>query len=221
MHKYTEQFVIFCEKNLDLEKIEDYHYHSLSICIIDCIYSLRVKYESVTKPIIKKYANLYLNGDINGSGDTVSMLLQHIDENGGPAKFADVIGDHHKLGGKSAIPKENVCHQLALYLKYLHIETIEDFRNFESPELLEVVIRAVKGIGDAGANYLFMLAGDPNRCKPDVHIHQCIKESCGGDISNEECQTLLSETVHCLNKRYPNLTVCRLDGIIWRKYQSK
>lgn len=153
---------------------------------------------------------------------TAVLFNRNMHENGGPQKFADnVLKNYQKLGGKAAIPKENVCYQLARYLSYLHIDTLEDFRNFESQELLEIVIRAVKGMGDAGVNYLFMLAGDPNRCKPDVHIHRCIKDACGCNVSNEECQKLFTDTVYCLNRKYPNLTVRNLDGIIWRKYQSK
>lgn len=222
MHKFTKQFVEYCEKNLNLEDIEDYNYHSLSVCIIDCIYSLRAKYYSVTVPIVDRYAAIYMNGNKNSPCDTVSMLIQHIEEKGGTKNFADeVIGNHQKLGGKAGIPKEDICYQLAQYLKYLHIDTLKDFQNFESPELLEVVIRSVKGIGDAGVNYLFMLAGDSDRCKPDVHIHQCIKDSCGNDINNKDCQTLFTETVHCLKEEHPNLTVRNLDGIIWRKYRNR
>lgn len=124
------------------------------------------------------------------------------------------------MGEKNNIPKEIACYQLAKYLSYLYIDTLEDFQNYESPELLEIVIRTVRGMGDAEVNYLFMLAVDSNRCKPDVNIHQCIKESCGCDISNEECQILFTETIQCLNEKYYKLTVRRHDGIIWRKYQS-
>ena len=58
----------------------------------------------------------------------------------------------------------------------------------------------MKGISDAGVNYLFMPAGDPNRVKPDVHIHQSIVDACGRDVSNEECQALFTEAVELLNK---------------------
>ena len=222
MHSFTKQFIDYCERNFNLEDSSEYDYQSLSVCILDCVYSLRAKYYSVTVPVVDRYAALYLNGDRNSPGDTVSMLIQRIEERGGAEKFADeVLKNHQKLGGKHKIPKEDICYQLALYLRYLHIDSLEDFRNFESPELLEIVIRAVRGIGDAGANYLFMLAGDPNRCKPDVHIHQCIIDSCGCDVSNEACQILFSEAVSLLKAKYPNLTVRSLDGIIWRKYQSK
>lgn len=221
MHRFAKQFAEYCEHNFNLEDGENYSYRSLSVCIIDCVYSLRTHYYGVTVPIVNRYAKAYMNGNSGNPGDTVTMLLQRIDENGGPRKFADkVLKNYQKLGGKAAIPKENVCFQLAQYLSYLHIDTLEDFRNFESQELLEIVIRAVKGMGDAGVNYLFMLAGDPNRCKPDVHIHRCIKDACGCDVSNEECQKLFTDTVSCLSEKYPYLSVRSLDGIIWREYQG-
>ena len=190
--------------------------------MIDCIYSLRAKYYSITVPIVNRYARIYMDGNICYKNDTVSNLIKHIEECGGPKAFADqILKNHQELGGKAHIPKEQVLLQLATYLKLLHIETIDDFRNFESPELLEIVIRAVKGMGDAGVNYLFMLAGDPNRCKPDVHIHHCIRDACGEDVTNEECQILFQETVEIFKTEYPRLTVRGLDEIIWEHYQAK
>ena len=80
-------------------------------------------------------------------------------------------------------------------------------------------MRQVKGIGDAAVNYIFMLAGDQNRCKPDVHIHHCIRDSIGHDVSNADCQTLLTEAVKELKVDNPNITVALLDGFIWNKYR--
>lgn len=220
-HRFTEQFVAFCEKNLDLTDSLNYGYNSLTVCLIDCVYSLRAKYYNVTLPIVDRYAAAYMSGDRLKNGDTVSMLLQRMDELGGPTAFADkILKNHQKLGGKNNIPKEQVCYQLAKYLSLLHIETIEDFQTFESQELLEIVIRAVRGLGDAGVNYLFMLAGDPNRCKPDVHIHHCIRDACGADVSNDECQQLFADAVAVLRAQHPGLTVRMLDGIIWKKYEN-
>lgn len=222
MYHLSKQFAEYCEIHFNLTEQEHEPYRSLSVCIIDCVYSLRAKYYSTTVPVVERYAARYMDGDKDRYGDTVSMLLRRMDENGGPQQFAEnVLKNHQKLGGKSKIPKENICFQLAQYLKALHIDTLEDFQNFASQELLEIVIRSVKGLGDAGVNYLFMLAGDPNRCKPDVHIHQCIRDACGCSISNEDCQILFQETVQQLKKEHPNLTVRGLDGIIWRSYQNK
>ena len=164
---------------------------------------------------------MFMNGNPHATGDTISMLLRRMDDIGHLAFAERVLINHQKLGGKKHIPKEEVCYQLARYLRDLHIETIEDFQHFESQEILEIVIRAVNGLGDAGVNYLFMLAGDPNRCKPDVHIHHCIRDACGHDISNEDCQTLFTDAVTILHTQHPNLSVRGLDGIIWRAYQIR
>ena len=79
----------------------------------------------------------------------------------------------------------------------------------------------MKGLGDARTNYLFMLAGDPDRCKPDVHIHRCVQDACGRDTRSEECQLLFAETVERLRPEYPHLTVRGLDGIIWKASQRR
>ncbi len=213
------QFADFSEKNFDLHSIIGYHYESMSVCILDCVYSLRARYDSMTIPVVERYAEAYMENDRHAGGDTVSMLINRIDAVGGAADFADcILKNHQRIGG---LLKSEVCYKLASYLKALHIETIEDFRDFESQELLEIVIRSVKGIGDAGANYLFMLAGDPNRCKPDVHIHRSIRDAYGRDVSNDDCQIIFSQAVDLLKHRYPKLTVRLLDNIIWKKYSGK
>ena len=222
MHRFTERFTNYCKRNLVLQESAITNYQSLPVCLIDCIYSLRTKYYSVTVPIVNRYADRYMDGNVESTKDTITNLIKRIEDCGGPQEFADsVLKNHQELGGNAHIPKENALLQLATYLRLLHIETIEDFRSFESPELLEIVVRAVKGMGDAGANYLFMLAGDPNRCKPDVHIHHCIRDACGEDVSNDECQVIFQETVDIFKTEYPTLTVRGLDGIVWRHYQAK
>lgn len=180
---------------------------------------MRAKYFAVTVPVVNRYADRFMNGDRYADGDDLKDLIAHIDECGGCIAFAhDILKNHQKLSGRF---KAEVCYELAKKLTGIHIKTIEDFQNFQYIDILESVIRSVKRIGDAGLNYLFMLAGDPNRCKPDVHIHHCIKDACGYDITNDGCQKLLTATVAQLKSQYPNMTVRLLDGIIWKKYQAK
>lgn len=219
MHEMAKQFAEYCDRTFDVNSHSDYGYQSLSVCILDCVYSLRAKYYAITIPVVDRYAAAFMNGNRLADGDTVSMLIDRMDTYG-LDKFRDVILKNHQvLGGANRIPKEKVCYQLAKYLQALHIETIEDFQRFESREILEIVVRAVNGLGDAGVNYLFMLAGDPNRCKPDVHIHHCIRDALGYDVSNEECQELFTEATLLLSNKYPYLTVRGLDGVVWRNYQ--
>ena len=218
MLKRTQQFVDYCRRELDFGSQVSNEYQSLSVCIIDCVYSLRAKYYNTTVPVVDRYAKKYMNGDKRAVGDNTSDLIRHIQDAGGPDLFASEILKNNQKSGN--VLKAEVCLKLAQYLQILHIETIDDFRRFQGPELLETVIRSVKGIGDAGANYMFMLAGDPDRCKPDVHVHHCIRDACGEDISNDDCQRLFTEAVCELRKDYPELTVAKLDGIIWQKKEG-
>lgn len=221
MHQLAQPFAAYCSAQFDLTESVRCHYQSLPVCLIDCVYSLRARYYEVTVPIVQRYADAFLNGDPDASGDTLSRFLLHMEQLGGPRAFADRIAkNHQKLGGRAGIPKAEVCLQLAQYLSLLQIETLEDFRAFPSQELLEIVVRAVKGLGAAGTSYLFMLAGDENRCKPDVHIHHCIRDACGLDVSDESCQSLFADAVALLRPQYPQLTVRGLDSVIWRRYQS-
>lgn len=222
MHPYAESFAKYCEENFDLRATSDNDYKSLSVCILDCVYSLRARYYETTLPTVNRYAAKYMGGDRYASGDSVSMLIAHIEESGGPESFAiEVLVNRQKIGGRGAILKSETVLQLARHLQALQIETIEDFQQFESVEILESAIRAAKGMGDAGTNYLFMLAGDPNRCKPDVHVHHCIQDACGCDVKNEDCQLLFTDAVDLLRNAHPNLTVRALDYTIWEHYRQQ
>lgn len=217
MYKHTKRFVEYCRQELDFEEQVPYEYRSLSVCILDCVYSLRARYFSTTIPVIERYAAQYMGNDMFAPNDGASSLIQHIHAAGGAEQFAaNILKNNQKIGG---ILKSITCLELAESLVQLHIETIEDFRSFNDLVLLENKIHSVKGMGDAGTNYLFMLAGDPDRVKPDVHIHHCVRDACGEDISNDECQALFTEATSELKQEHPDLTVARLDGIIWKKYQ--
>ena len=65
-----------------------------------------------------------------------------------------------------------------------------------------------------------MLAGDSNRCKPDIHIHHFIRNAIDEDVSNEECQFLLKNAVEELLTEFPQLTVRVFDYLIWKEYQT-
>ncbi len=217
MHELAISFSNFCKHTFNLNDTITYSYNSLPICVIDCVYSLRAKYNLVTVPIVQRYADKYLNGDTTNSNDTISAFIMHLEELDNISNFADILKNHQVSGG---IPKEKICYQIAKYLSYLHIETIEDFHKFEDYEFIEKILYSVKGISNAGVNYLFMLAGDSNRCKVDTHIKKCIADFYGQTLSDNEIQELFKDTVSILNASYPELTVRTLDGIIWRKYQK-
>ena len=174
----------------------------------------------MTVPVLQRYADTYMGGNLYAGQDTLSDFITHIKEFSDCSEFAKtVLKNNQVLSGRN---KAEVCYEIATKLhELLNMDTFDDFRNFEKEVLLEIVLRSVRGMGDAGVNYMFMMAGDPNRCKPDVHIHRCIKNALGTDVPNNECQILFRETVKKLkDSGYPDLTVRDLDSVIWNKYQK-
>lgn len=212
------RFVEYCKNTLDFEQILIMpEYKSLPLCIIDCIYSLRTKYEPTTVRIVQRYADAYLKGDITGE-DTLKDFMQYIDEVGYQGFAENILNNKQLLANKL---KSEICYEIARKLLLLGINTLEDFRNYKEFELIEIVLSSIKGVGAAAINYLFMLAGDQNRCKLDVHLEHFIKDATGATLNNEEVQRLFKEAVSLLKIDYPGMTVMRLDGIIWRKYSSR
>ena len=222
-----DDFVNYCKNKIDFNNNIFPNYGSLSVCIIDCVYSLRANYKLVTERVVQNYANIYMNGNPEDNQDTLSNLINRIESKTAEIFAKETLENEQKSGG---VLKSEICPKLAKYLRAIGIETIEDFRKFqnksekpeESEELLEIIIRSVKGIGNAGTNYLFMLAGDTGRCKPDVHMRKCIKNVCGEDLKDDEYQELFTEAVILLNKNNSNkqLTVRDLDHAIWVKYSK-
>ena len=210
--------VKLCKQELDLDsEIFVEQYKSLSICIIDCIYSLRARYKEVTKPVVVRYAMEYMNGDCFAPGDTTENLIQHIEQCGGCSGFSDLLKNHQKSGGRE---KSEICYELAQKFVENNIFTLQDFQNGRQ-SYLEFIIKSIKGIGNAALNYLFMLAGDPNRCKPDIHIHNFISNALNrNNVTDSECQNILKDVVVELQHDYPKLTVRQLDWLIWEKGQS-
>ena len=166
---------------------------------------------------VQRYANKYLNGDIYSESDTLTSFISHINEFGTEEFAKSVLNNKQRSGG---VLKTEVCYKVAKYLSYIGIETISDFKNFEDTEFIEKILYSVMGLGNAGVDYLFMMAGDSDRCKVDVHINHCIRDFCQINLPPNEIQELFKGTVSVLKEKYPGLTVSMLDRTIWNEYQK-
>jgi hypothetical protein len=214
------KFATFAEQNLDLNNLPYIEpFKSLSMIVVNCIYSLRANYRTITMPVIQRYADKFLDGDVLKGGETLSDLMNNIDNNGGYVLFAhNIFKNKQVIGGDL---KSLVCYNLASKLLSIGINTLKDFKNYKDISNLEKTILSVKGVGPAAMNYLFMTAGDNSRVKADVHIYRFIDAAIGITLTSEEVQTLFSEAVEILKPKYPKLTVTLLDSAIWQKYSAE
>lgn len=87
-------FSRYCSENFEtaLNHIhKGMRYQSLPICILDCVYSLRAKYFAVTVPVLQRYANTYMEGNLYAPQDTLSDFIAHVKEFDNCAAFARVV----------------------------------------------------------------------------------------------------------------------------------
>ncbi len=213
-------FVTYCRENLNLESIRTQtNYKSLPLCIIDTIFSLRARYRLVVN-VTQNYADQFLNGDRFASDHTISDFIEAYENINNPEEFTNrYIKRNNRICGRLKIVP---CYELAIKLKQLKIETIDDFKKYqnENEECLESVIRSVTGFGPQATNYLFMLSGDSSRVKVDTHINRCMRNLFNRILTNEEVQELFREAVNILQKEYSNLTVSKLDHAVWLYYSQ-
>ncbi len=66
-------------------------YQSLPICVLDCVYSLRTKYFAVTVPVLQRYADTYMGGNLYAGQDTLSDFITHIKEFSDCSEFAKTV----------------------------------------------------------------------------------------------------------------------------------
>ena len=215
----VKKFVDYCESELDLTRKETYYYKSLSVCLIDSIYSLMSQY-TVCEKIVARYVDKFMNGDKSKEGDNLKDLIANMDNAGGPVEFAKNVLESTKKAGNTGLFRSEVVYNLAKQLLDMGINSIDDFRNYEDELALSTAMQSIKGVGAQASNYLFMLAGSTDRVKKDVHIDQFLNDLFPGQkFSNDECLALFKETVAELNKKHPEITVRSLDGMVWAKYR--
>lgn len=222
-----ERFVSKCldpKTNLLLENIDLYSYEKLvpyeriDLCILDCVYSLRVKYICATN-VVHLYKEKFLNTYKADNNDSETAFLMNCigDETG--EKFASQINNHHYIDITRHIYKGAACYSIAKVLRDNNINYLTDFRRYIDIKKLETEIMNVHGIGKAACNYLFMLAGDLDRCKADQHIVDFVNKYCEIKISPSDYEQLLSEAVRIIKAEngYITLTVAGLDRLIWNR----
>ena len=203
IEQYLKKFISYIEENLDLSKLPSHEsFKSLSICIINCIYSLRANYRTITMPIVQRYADKFLSGNPHKAGETLNDLINNIDNNGGYEEFAyNILKNKQVIAGEL---KSLVCYNLANKLIEIGINDINDFRNYKDISKLERTILSVRGVGPAAMNYLFMLTGDNTRVKIDIHIYRFVENAIGVNLNDEEIQELFTKAVEILNSLYPD-----------------
>lgn len=222
----AEKLAKKCEEKLDFSTNlgEEFNYSSLVFCVIDAVFSIGTHYSSTEKTVANYAYYFGLKRYCTESSDFVhriSDFIQNYEQFGEPECFAErVLHNRQLTSSTNGILKAEACYKVAKILKDHNVETIADFRSMsaETEKLVIAEIKQVKGQSSGiMIDYLFMLAGDDNKFKPDRHLLAFVSDYLG---DNGELPELLETSHRILKEKHPDLTVRQLDYLIWN-YQRK
>lgn len=216
----------FSKRNLDLLlKLSDsYSYNSLTLCVLDSIYSIGIRYATVLK-VIESYCQYYKvtkHRETIGrfpeiiSQESIDMLIDKIKAIGHERFAYEILKNRNRTSAKNGILKSeavlNVCEVLSKH----HIQYLQDVESINNIPEFEHDFKAIQGQGSGiSLSYLLMLSGDDELIKPDRMILRYINHAIHLQPNTQEATQIIIE----LAKRV-NLTPRTLDHIIWQWMQN-
>lgn len=218
-----------CIKNLDLKGAklgDEFYYENLTFCLIDAVFSMGIRYKIVQNAIIR-YKNYIADKGFNFNEHKISDFKKIVDSFSCEDKKYLLVSENiltkNRTSPKNGILKTEACYRIAEILVKYHIETKEQFNSM--PEnIMESVNEEIKNVRGQSSGimleYLYMLAGNDDICKPDRHLHKFVETATGEQEDDYTIQNLMKNVTDILKKDFPNLTVRLLDYEIW-KFQRK
>lgn len=187
---------------------------SLALCIVDSVYSLRVKYTSVIN-VLNNYRQKRREEGADPVHDSASDLLAAIDAAGGPEAAADTLFSNNHVAPGSKRLKSIVAAEAAQNLVDIGINTADEFRkaveDSESEAKVEKAWTAVSGLGPASWDYLKLLTGI-DATKADVWITRFVALALGEDsVSPARAKEALAGAATELG-----VSLTTLDHAVWR-----
>ena len=218
--------LVVAAKQLPLANAElstGYYYSSLSLCVVDSIFSIGVRYAAVERVVARVVNHTKIERD-RWRIFTDPLPLNLFVEVAKKADQATFYGNLQRTSSRGGILKSEAVGLAAQSLIDTGILTLQDFQSCPDEKLktAETAFLALKG-QKSGISWLYlrMLAGDDGHVKPDRHIRRFIKEATGLEVSSAEAVMLIQATSACLKVDFPNMTPRLLDHAIWKARSGK
>jgi hypothetical protein len=227
----VERVVAYADHILLLADValpREYGYSSLSLCVIDAVYSIGVKYEGVQAAVLRYCQHFHIpEYRLNGSDlphqnepDSLRALCDRISDFGAERMAEEVFGNRQRTSTRNGILKAEAVARFAGILIEHGINFLQDIQ-WPPPEGLEHAIKNIPGQRSGiSLQYFWMLAGSDDLIKPDRMVLRFLREALQRGLSFNEAQYVLSKTTEALKPAYPHLTPRLLDHAIW-KYQRQ
>ncbi|TDP89207.1 hypothetical protein EV186_11431 [Labedaea rhizosphaerae] len=200
----------------------------LSLCVLDAVHSIGVRYETV-KALCWKYGEPLLGTVLVAPAKVGTYVEQPLREFAewavelGEAELADALGNHHRTSTRRGAPlKTRADIEYAQILVRHGINLLGDAADLlgdaERLARVEADLATVPGHGWSGIrmNYLWMLVGSDDRIKPDRMVRRWLGRHLGREVGVGEAVELVTKLA-AANDRTP----WEVDHAIWRAQRSR
>ncbi len=220
-----------CIASIELD--DEYFYQSLTLCVIDAVYSIGVKYQGVKK-VVKRYCKHYgldkvrtprENIPPKGPQESIADLCNKFKEHGHEYMATDVFKNRQRTSTRNGILKSEAVFKFASALQSHGVASFEDVPNAVKNKALEDKIKGIPGQGSGiTLKYFFMLAGKDDQIKPDRMILRFVDVALKrkpGTTTTDEAEILLRDAHEILRQEHSSLTLRELDYAIWNHQSSQ
>ncbi len=208
----------------------EYHYNSLSLCVIDAVFSIGVRYEGV-RAVVRRYCEYFGLEEYRpdqsavpakASQEALSGLVRHYDDLGLERMTGEVFVNRQRTSTRSGILKAEAVLKFAGALRSHGIDYLQDVGDTLPSAALQRAIGAIPGQGSGiSLQYCWMLAGSDELIKPDRMVLRFLEDSLGRPVGAEEALNLVAGAVAELKARYPAMTPRLLDHKIWEYQRAR
>ena len=196
-------------------------YRHMGLTIVDAVFSLGARYDTVVVPLLKRYSEV-VHSDFwdtkdledppeHGAKELLETLVKI-----GTGKFEIFNRQKVRRRNRNHLDKVTVVEELAKKLIELKAGTTEDFRSRALTQTgFEYEVRSVPGVGVACYRYLCNLA-QLQRIKPDTQVVAWANNALGSSHSPEVIARLLETVAETLENDL-GVGIRQVDHLIWRK----
>lgn len=224
----AEQVAAFAAQRLPLagsRLCEDYYYQSLTLCVINAVFSINARYTAVQN-VVQRYSEAYglrrVRPDwtrlpATDEQESVAELCKKCAELEAERLADTVFRNRQRTSARGGILKADAVCRFAAALATHGINYLQDVPRAMASEALERDIRAIPGQRSGlSLTYLWMLAGSDDLIKPDRMILRFLGRALGRAVEPAEAQGLLAGATALLKSAHPHLTPRLLDYEVWK-----
>lgn len=204
---------------------EDYYYQSLTLCVINAVFSINARYKAVQNAV-QRYCGAFGLQRIRpdrtrlpptGQQDSVVELCRRCDDLGAERLAAGVFCNRQRTSARGGILKAEAVCRFARVLAKHRINFLQDVPPAMESAAVEREVREIPGQRSGlSLTYLWMLAGSDDHVKADRMILRFLGRALGRKVETPEAQGLLTEATTLLIPAHPHLTPRLLDYEIWK-----